>query len=179
MKLNIKNNFVSLGLTCLLLVLLELLSATVLPLMGMKEISLAFNVLIVLFLAIRVDHSLMPFFILLIQVIHGFFSMEGWAIGTISGIIIATLVGILKDLAQFTSYWTTFFIVQSFLVLWYFLQAFLISLKIGHFDQFMAIFLTGFPECIILAFCSPIVFSWLKKIWHISSLSTEDSSHVW
>lgn len=88
MKMRLSQVLISFALTTALLIGFEVITSTLLPVLGWMEYRLTFNVLIILFLAIRLDSPLVPWMILGLQMVHSAFSIEGWALGTLAGIIV-------------------------------------------------------------------------------------------
>lgn len=149
----------------LLLILLEVATSALLPALGWESYRLSFNVVIILFIALRINNPLMPWFILFLQMVHSAFSVEGWALGTITGILIGTVVGYLKDIIQFSSFFMTLIIVQIFQLVWYFLTTLIICLKMGSFDKFTLFLSATIPGTFALSLVSPFIFNILEKIW--------------
>lgn len=148
-----------------LLVALEIATSALLPAMGWREARLAFNVVIILFMAIRVSSPLLPWFVMLLQLVHSAFSVEGWALGTLAGIFVAVTAGYLKEILQFSSAIATIIIVQIFQVLWYLLTVSVICLKLGSFEKFGLLFWNALPASFVLSLVSPILFGILGKVW--------------
>ncbi|MDA8792798.1 hypothetical protein N9N67_06100 [Bacteriovoracaceae bacterium] len=180
MRLSFKNIFKSLMITLLLLILCEILSSTFLPFMGFTNFKIPFNVIIVLFLALRIQDDGLPIYILATQLIHSIFSNEGWAVGTIIGIIVSFMVSITKDLIQFSSAFVTIVTVQVFQIIWFLLMSSILCLKMGDFSKFGTIIINFFPESIVLSLMSPLFFNLLSRIWlKGNSIGEKGSSHVW
>ena len=85
----LKNLLVPLFITLLILIVLEILSTTFLPFFGLIKYRIPFNILIVLYLCFKLDSPHVAIFILITQYVHSFFSVEGWEMGTIAGVIIS------------------------------------------------------------------------------------------
>src|SRR5690606_7499407 len=77
--------------TLAILVALEIATSAILPAMGWREYRLAFNVVIILFMALKVTTPLLPWFVMLLQLVHAAFSVEGWALGTLAGILVSLI----------------------------------------------------------------------------------------
>ena len=60
MRMRFSQILISFLITLALLIGLEIVTSTLLPAMGWKEYRMTFNVLIILFLAIRMDSPLVP-----------------------------------------------------------------------------------------------------------------------
>lgn len=150
-----------------ILIALEIATSALLPALGWREARLAFNVVIILFMAIKVSSPLLPWFVMLLQLVHSAFSVEGWALGTLAGIFVAFTAGYLKEILQFSSAVATIVIVQLFQVLWYLLTVSIICLKLGSFEKFGLLFWNALPASFVLSLVSPIIFSVLGKVWNV------------
>lgn len=169
MRMRLSQLLISFAITLLMLVGLEIITSTLLPVLGWKEYRLTFNVLIILFLAIRMDSPGVPWMILGLQMVHSIFSIEGWALGTLAGVIVMLSANYLKELLHLTTAFMTMLVVQFFQVIWFFTVTLVICLKIGDFDKF-GLFIGSFiPGSIFLSLISPILFWILGLIWKVPS----------
>lgn len=157
--------------TSLLLILLEIVSTALLPALGLANLKLAFNVVIVLFLAFKLETPFLAFLILVLQYVHSIFSIEGWAIGTLVGIFISLSVRYLRDMLQFSSRLSTIVVVQIFQLVWFILISALLSIKLGDFSNFFVLFWNFVPESIFLSIISPFFFDLLDKVWKVNDTS--------
>ncbi|HXH74568.1 MAG TPA: hypothetical protein VNJ08_06360 [Bacteriovoracaceae bacterium] len=155
--------------TIALLVGLEIVTSSLMPAFGWREYRLTFNVLIILFLAIRLDSPMVPWMILGLQMIHSAFSIEGWALGTLAGLVVLASANYLKELLHLTSAIMTMFTVQLFQVIWFVTVTLVICLKISDFEKFGMILWTFVPGSILLSLISPVLFWILGIIWKIPS----------
>lgn len=171
MRMRFSQLLVSFGITLTLLVLLEVVTSSVLPVMGWKEYRLTFNVLIILFLAIRMDSPLVPWLIMGLQIIHSIFSIEGWALGTLAGLIVLISANYLKEVLHLTTAFMTMFTVQLFQFIWYLTVTLIICLKISDFDKFGLILWSFVPGSILLSLVSPLLFWFLDNVWKIPNES--------
>ncbi|HXH31450.1 MAG TPA: hypothetical protein VNJ01_11600 [Bacteriovoracaceae bacterium] len=167
MRMRFSQIFISFILTVLLLIGLEIVTSTILPAVGWKEYRLTFNVLIVLFLALRLESPLVPWMILGLQVVHSVFSIEGWALGTLAGLIVMTSANYLKELLHLTTAIMTMLTVQLFQVIWFVTVTVIICLKISDFDKFPLIVWSFIPGSVLLSFLSPVLFWLLEQIWRV------------
>ncbi|HLT22298.1 MAG TPA: hypothetical protein VKZ84_02605 [Bacteriovoracaceae bacterium] len=173
MKMKLSQIIVALLMTVGLLVGLEIVTATLLPLFNWYDYRLTFHVLIIIFLAIRLDTPLTPWMILVLQLIHSAFSVEGWAIGTFAGIIILLSANYLKEVLHLTTALMTMITVQLFQIIWFVTVTTIICLKISDFSKFGMVLWSFVPGSFILSFIAPFLFWFLEKIWRGSS----ESSH--
>jgi hypothetical protein len=167
MRMRFSQLLVSFAITLTLLLLLEVVTSTVLPVMGWKEYRLTFNVLIILFLAIRMDSPLVPWLIMGLQIIHSIFSIEGWALGTLAGLIVLISANYLKEVLHLTTAFMTMFTVQLFQFIWYLTVTLVICLKISDFDKFGLILWSFVPGSILLSLVSPLLFWFLDTVWKV------------
>lgn len=169
MRMRFSQLLISFGITLALLLGLEIVTSTLLPAMGWKEYRLTFNVLIILFLAIRMDSPAVPWMILALQVVHSIFSIEGWALGTLAGIIVMLSANYLKEILHLTTAFMTMVTVQLFQMIWYITVTLIICLKISDFDKFGMIMGSFIPGSIMLSLISPALFWLLETIWRTPS----------
>lgn len=167
MRMRLSQMLISFAITLALLIGLEIVTSSILPALGWKEYRLTFNVLIILFLAIRMESAGVPWMILALQMIHSVFSVEGWALGTLAGIIVMLSANYLKELLHLTSAFMTMLIVQFFQIIWFFTVTVVICLKIGDFEKFGMIIWSFIPGSILLSLISPILFWILSLIWRV------------
>lgn len=168
MKYTLKDILLGLVKTIILLVILEVITTAVFPALGVSGFKPAFNVLVVLFLAFKLDTPLLPFIILIIQYMHSAFSIEGWAAGTFTGIFISILVKYIKDQLNFSSAASTIIVVQIFQILWFVCVGILLSLKLGDFSNFIPMILGYLPESIFLSIVSHFFFKLLDNFWQVN-----------
>jgi hypothetical protein len=168
MKMRFSQLLISFFITIGLLIGLEILTSAILPLLGWNEYRLTFNVLIILFLAIRLESSLVPWLILILQSIHAAFSVEGWALGTFAGLIVLVSANYLKELLHLTTAVMTMITVQLFQFIWFLTVSLIICLKISEFDKFGMILWSFVPGSILLSIVSPVLFFALEKIWKVA-----------
>lgn len=169
MKMRLSQMLISYAMTLLLLIGLEIVTSTLLPAFGWNEYRLTFNVLIILFLAFRLDSPAVPWLILGVQLVHSVFSIEGWALGTFAGLIVMLSANYLKELLQLSSAFMTMIIVQLFQIIWFFTVTVIICLKISDFSKFGMIIWNFIPGSIFLSLISPLLFVILGMIWKVTS----------
>lgn len=167
MRYSVQGVLLGLVKTIILLILLEIFTSAFLPAMGLVDFKPAFNVLIVLYLAFKLEVPFLPFLILIVQYVHSAFSIEGWASGTIAGILIAMSVRYVKDMLNFTSAISTIIVVQIFQIAWFIIMAIILTLKLGDFSHFITIFAKYLPESIFLSLISHHFFLLLDKFWKL------------
>ena len=169
MRMRFSQMIISFAVTIALLTGLEIVTATILPALGWNEYRLTFNVLIVLFLAIRLHSGAVPWMIMGLQMVHSIFSVEGWALGTLAGLIVMVSANYLKELLHLTTAIMTMITVQLFQMIWYITVTLIICLKISNFEKFGMIIWSFIPGSILLSLISPILFWILEQIWRVPS----------
>lgn len=169
MRMRFSEFLIAFGMTLGLLIGLEIVTSTLLPAIGWKEYRLTFNVLIILFLAIRLESATVPWVILGLQVVHSIFSIEGWALGTFAGLIVMMSANYLKEILHLTTAFMTMITVQLFQVIWFFTVTLIICLKISDFDKFGMILWSFIPGSFLLSLISPALFWLLTLIWRVPS----------
>ena len=169
MRMRLSQMLISFAITVGLLVGLEIFTATILPAIGWTEYRLTFNVLIILFLAIRLDSPAVPWMILGLQTMHSVFSIEGWALGTLAGLIVMMSANYLKELLHLTTAFMTMITVQFFQVIWFVTVTLIICLKISDFSKFGLIIWSFVPGSIFLSLIAPILFWMLETVWRVPS----------
>lgn len=169
MRMRLSQLLISFAISIGLLMGLEIVTSTILPALGWHEYRLTFNVLIILFIALRLDSPLVPWMIMGLQVVHSIFSVEGWALGTLAGLIVMVSANYLKELLHLTTAFMTMVTVQLFQMIWYLTVTIIICLKISNFDKFGLIIWSFIPGSILLSLISPILFWILEQIWRVPS----------
>jgi hypothetical protein len=169
MKMRFSQLLMSFAISLGLLTGLEIVTSTILPAFGWHEYRLTFNVLIIIFLAIRLDSPFVPWMIMALQTVHSVFSVEGWALGTFAGLIVMLSANYLKEVLHLTTAFMTMFTVQLFQLIWYITVTLIICLKISNFDKFGLIMWSFIPGSILLSLLSPILFWVLEQVWRVPS----------
>lgn len=167
MRMRLSQFLISFTITLALLVGLEIVTSTLLPAIGWTEYRLTFNVLIILFLAIRLDSPAVPWMIMGLQIMHSVFSIEGWALGTLAGLIVMLSANYLKEILHLTTAFMTAVTVQLFQFIWYLTVTVVICLKISDFDKFGMILWSFIPGSVALSVISPLLFWLLGSIWKV------------
>jgi hypothetical protein len=153
------------GLTLVLLVVLEVISATVFPLIGIEKYQIPFNILIVLYLSFKLDSPYLALLILLVQYFHSLFSIEGWAIGTFIGVLISRIIYLFKETVEFFAFPLVIIVVQVSFLLWLIFSSMFVYFGNNSFAPVWSRFWIFIPESIIASLLSPLLFMVLEKIW--------------
>jgi hypothetical protein len=172
MSVAFRRSLVSLLLSLILLVGFEIFSSAVLPVIGFERHRFAFNILLILFLSFRVESPLLPLFILLIQVFHAAFSIEGWADGAFAGVLLSMIMSYVKHVVDFSSRWKTIFIIQLSQLAWFCISSFLIYVRVDSLNFIIDRFLVFIPESVIVSLLSPWFFIVLERAWRTGDESS-------
>lgn len=167
MNFRISNTLLSLLLTILLLMFLETISTALIPALGFHGLLLPFNVLFILFLAFRVHTPMLPIYVLMIQFFHSIFSVDGWAHGTLNGLVICLGINYLKNIINFTTTVSIMVITFVAMIAWYIMTAFLLYVSAKNLDLALNRLWGSFPECLIISLISPAFFTVLGRIWRV------------
>ena len=169
MKSEVRHFFIPLLLSGMILVLLEIISTTLLPILNLLNYGLSFNILLVLYMGFKLQTPYLALMILYVQYIHSFFTIEGWEVGTIAGVLTCVLISYLRDLVHLSSSVLTILVTFFFQAFWFILVSLLISLKSGDMLTIVQRFWIFVPEAIVLSLVSPLLFNFLDKIWGSAS----------
>jgi hypothetical protein len=168
MKTSIKDIIFPLIKTLVMLFILEIITTAVFPMIGLLHFRIPFNILLVLFLGLRLETPYLAILIMTVQYFHSFFSIEGWEMGTITGIIICILVSYVREMIHFSSWTMTILITQVFQLLWFFVQSLLIYAQFGNLDFILDKGMRFLPQSVIIAILSPFFFFILNRMWKIN-----------
>ncbi|PIP96786.1 MAG: hypothetical protein COW00_17195 [Bdellovibrio sp. CG12_big_fil_rev_8_21_14_0_65_39_13] len=153
--------------TLIILIVLEVFSTSILPVLGLVKYRIPFNIMIVLYLGFKLNVSYLAVLILFYQYVHSLFSTEGWEMGTLVGIIISIVISYLRDLIHFRSSAVTIFVTQLFQVLWFFLISGLIYMKTDQWTYVLEKFWRFVPESLFISFVAPFFFFILDRVWNV------------
>jgi len=168
-NITIQDLLIGLLKTTVILIVLEVFTSAILPAIGIDNFKPEFNVLIVLYLAFKLETPGVAYVIMFLQYIHSIFSIEGWAIGTFVGVLIYLSVGYIKDMLNFTTALSTIIVVQIFQLIWFVIATFLITIKMGDLSSFFSVYWQYIPESILLSLISPFFFTLFDKVWTVKN----------
>lgn len=151
--------------TLVILVFSEFFSSAILPALGFRDYTLAFNVLIIIYLGFRYNTSSLPWILLVLQIFHSAFSVEGWALSTLAALVVCFIINYFKEIMQVSSIVSTIISVFIFQIVWFLVVAAVIASKNGDFAFILPRILRIIPEALGLALISPFVYKLLDKIW--------------
>lgn len=165
MRSSLKEIVPAMVITILMLILLEIFSTVALPIFGIQNYKLPFNIILVLYLGFKLESPYLPILILLMGHIHSIFSIEGWATATLAGVLVCALISYLRDLIHFKTAALTILVTQIFQTIWNVIVSGLIMLQGGKWDYILDKFWRFIPESIVMSLASPLIFMVLDKIW--------------
>lgn len=157
----------SLLITLALLIILDVFSASIIPAFGIQKFKLAFNILIILFLAFKVDTPFLPIIVLLIQIFNSAFSIEGWAHGAFAGVLVCMLIGYVKEMLHFSTFLSTIVVTEIFQLVWFLVVNTLVYIRVQNLTVILERFWWFIPESLVLALMSPVFFSFMERIWKV------------
>lgn len=167
MRMSIKEMIGPMIVTLLILIILEIVSTALLPIFGFTKYLIPFNILIILFMGFKLETPILAILILVTQYFHSFFSIGGWEMGTIAGVLVCIIISYLRGMIHFTSSAMTIFVTQIFQIFWFVVMALLIYIKLGTAEFILAKFWRFIPESIVISLISPTFFAILDKIWRV------------
>ncbi|MBI2522134.1 MAG: hypothetical protein HYV97_17075 [Bdellovibrio sp.] len=166
MKIQFKDLIPAMMWTIVLLILVEIFGTALFPVVGGYKYRLPFNILIILFLGFKLETPFLGLLILVIQLIHALFSIEGWAMGTLAGISVCLVISYLRELIHFNTIWMTMLITQIFQIIWFGIVFGLFYMKNNDMNFLIGRFYRFIPESIVISLLSPSVFYLLDRVWH-------------
>lgn len=154
-----------LGVTLMILIVFEILSTAFFPMIGLTKYRLPFNILIILYLGFKIENPFLAILIFILQYTHSFFSIEGWEMGTIAGVLICVVISYLKDLLHLSSSIMTIFVTEMFQLLWFVIVSTILYIKTDDLSYIVEKFWRFLPESIVISLVAPVLFAVLDVIW--------------
>jgi len=162
--------------TVFILFLLDFLSATFLPTVSNYSFAISFNLIVITYLSLHLLPSYLPFIILIINLFHSVFSIEGWALGTFVGCLISYIILILREMMQFTSYLMISLLMLFVQMLWSFISGFTLSLKTQEWEWLIVYARHSIWQAVLLSLLAPLFFMLLNKIWSRKDDESQDTN---
>ena len=150
--------------TVLIYIVSEIVNSTLLPMTGIV-LGLNFTAILTIFFSLKFDSIWVPPLILLLGLIHGLFSVEGWPFITFVAIIVHLILGRLNEIVLLNSKLFIIVLTLVVLVFWYFLGQLLMFLKTDNFNFYSGPMKVFLFESLVLAFLSPFLYKFLGVIW--------------
>ena len=164
MRIQFKNIVPPLLIILLVLIVLEVLSTVLLPVIGPLKYRIPFNILIILYFGFKLDTPYLPVMIFMVQYVNSFFSVEGWATGTVAGVIICMAISFLRDIIHFYSAMMTILVTQIFQTVWFLIVSVLIYIRTDNIDYIVDKFWRFIPESIFISLIAPFFFAFFDRI---------------
>ncbi|MGB0452613.1 MAG: hypothetical protein ACPGJV_02780 [Bacteriovoracaceae bacterium] len=161
----LKRDVVPLLLCTIVMILFEIFSTAFMPLLGIENYRIPFHILVVLYLGFKLETPLLAVYIFSIQFVHSFFTIEGWEMGTIAGIITCTTISYLRDLIHLSSGALTMLMTQVFQILWFVIISIFLFIKLDSSAYIVNKFWRFIPESLFLSLLAPVVFSVFDRLW--------------
>ena len=162
---DLKSGLISISLTLVFLLITDIVFSSLLPLIGLGQFRFSLHILFILYLGLRISSPYIAIFIFLIEYFHSLFTIESWAMGTFTGILICLLISVVKDIIHLKTKLMTFLMVQLFQLVWFVIVALMIYLKLDDMSYVWARLINFIPVSIIISFLSPFLFPILDRIW--------------
>ncbi|MFZ9001597.1 MAG: hypothetical protein ACO20H_09850 [Bacteriovoracaceae bacterium] len=162
---DLKSGLVSISLTLIFLLITDILFSSLLPLIGLGQFRFSLHILFILYLGLRIRTPYIAIFIFLIEYFHSIFTIEGWAMGTVTGILVCILISFVKDIIHLKTKVMTFLMVQLFQFVWFLIMGIMIYLKLDDMTYVWTRLVNFIPVSVIVSFLSPFVFPTLDRIW--------------
>lgn len=164
--------------TLFLIFILDFLSSSFFPTFNQTYFFPSFHILILIYLSFFQPAERLPFLVLIIESFHSLFTVEGWALGTITGCIIANILILVRDTIQFSSFIATFFLVYAVQVLSSLISGTLLSIKLENWIILKTYLSFSLVQGIVLGLIALPFFKFLEKIWIKEDTSAFTSDQV-
>lgn len=165
MKIQVKDTLTPYLISLLFLVILEIISSSLFPIVGLRDYVFPFHILLVLYMGFKIETPVISLLVFGVEFIHHAFSIEGWEVGTLAGISVCIIISYLREIIRLNSFFMTLIITQLFQVLWFSLVSLLLYLKTHDIEFLIGRFWRFIPESLFLSVCAPFLFSLLDVVW--------------
>jgi hypothetical protein len=164
--------------TLLIVVLLDFLSSSFFPTFQMTYLFPSFHLLILIYLSFFQPAHRLPILVLIIESVHSIFTVEGWALGTITSCIIVNILVLIRDTIQFSSFLATFLLVYAVQILWAVISGTLLAIKLENWYIVESYFKFSLVQGIVLGLVALPFFKLLEKIWDKEDRSSFTADQV-
>lgn len=164
--------------TLFLIFLLDFLSSSFFPTFQHTYFFPSFHILILIYLAFFQPAHRLPFLVLIIESFHSIFTVEGWALGTITGCIVGNILILIRDTIQFSSFIATFLLVYAVQVLWSLISGTLLAIKLENWSIVESYLSFSLVQGIVLGLVALPFFKLLEKIWNKEDRSSYAADQV-
>lgn len=170
----LQNSFISFLISILLLILVEVITTTILPLVGLGAIRFSFFTLLILFVSFYKNSNLISLYIIVFSFVHSIFSVETWYLSAFIGIFSSVVVAYFSELINLSNNIVTMLFVLIFQFVMVFARTIVFYLRGNNLEYIFHNFVGHLFEIFILTLLSPFVFELLSVIWASKSDSMED-----
>ncbi len=162
--------------TLIIVFIFDFLSSSFFPTFQKTYFFPSFHILILIYFAFFQPAARLPFLVLMVESFHSIFTVEGWALGTLTGCIIVNILVLVKDTIQFSSFVATFFLVYVVQILWSVTSGLFLSIKLENWMILKSYFQFSLVQGIILGLVALPFFKLLEKIWDKESVPSSFNS---
>lgn len=160
--------------TTILLVISEIVTTTVFPLVGFSSIRFSFFPLLILFLSFYRNSNWIAFLIIFYSYIHSIFSIEVWYLSAFVGLMASIIVAYFSELIHLSNKFVTMFFSFIFQLGMIILKSLVFYLRGDGIDFIGKNFIGNIFEIILLTLLSPLVFDLLRYVWVFKTDSIEE-----
>ncbi len=160
--------------TLVLLILLEVITTTVFPLIGMELVRFSFFPLLILFLSFYKNSNWIAIHIVFYSYIHSIFSIEVWYLSAFVGILVSIIIAYFSELIHLSNKLVTMFFVLVFQIAMMFFRSIVFYLRGNDFTYIFQSFMSHLFEIAVLTILAPFVFAVLSVIWNSKADAIEE-----
>ena len=168
------SSLISFVITAFLFSLLEIVTTTIFPLLGLESIRFSFFSLLVLFLSFYRNTMWIAFYIIAFSFIHSIFSIEIWYLSAFIGILVSVVVAYFSELIHLSNKIVTMLFVFLFQLGMVVFRSIVFYLRGNSFEYILNNMLGHLVEILILTLLSPLIFDVLRSIWTLKSDAIEE-----
>ncbi len=160
-----KENIISLIQTLFILGFINLFVSSLFHFFGHNSFENPLHILIILYFSIKFDSTERPFIILLVELLQGAFSVEGWAYGTFTGVILSILLLPFKGFLHFSNYFVMFLVSFFFQVSWFIFSTGLLTLRLSQNHFSYSKFSDAVAVSLLFSLMTPPFLKFMDKVW--------------
>jgi len=148
-----------------LFILLDIMNTTLLPILGLS-IRPPFFLILILYLAFFKEFSFIPLLVFIIHYSHSIFSIEGWAITTLSSLFLIVIIGQFREVIHLSNFIMAIFFLELFQIIWLALFSLFLFIKVGNIDFISHKISYVFYEITIVSLVAPLFFKFLNHFFN-------------
>ena len=171
---NMNSTVISFFITTALLILLEIITTTIFPILGLSSIRFSFFPLLVIFLSFYRNHDTISILIIAFSFIHSIFSIEAWYLSAFVGIVISVLISYFRDVIHLSNRGVTMFLVALLQMGMSVIKSVVFYLRGNNFEYIFHHLSGQLVELVILTVLAPYAFEFLLQIWSVKPDSIEE-----